>query len=141
MSPARKYQNDDATPREIGDLLRTHSTRPSEDVATFCDALVFNWLIGGTDGHAKNYSVLHGKGGRVRLAPLYDLGSALPYFRDAHRLKIAMKIGDHYWLNEIGRRDWEKLSGALALRSRDVLAHIDERAEPIPQIASSIADA
>jgi serine/threonine-protein kinase HipA len=32
-----------------------------------------NWLIGSTDAHAKNYSILIGAGGRVRLAPLYEM--------------------------------------------------------------------
>jgi serine/threonine protein kinase HipA of HipAB toxin-antitoxin module len=48
-------------------LLRTHSSSAAEDAGTFIDALLFNWLIAGTDGHAKNYSILHSGGGRVRL--------------------------------------------------------------------------
>ncbi len=50
----------------------------------FADALIWNWLIGGTDGHAKNYSVLLADDD-VRLAPLYDVASALPY--DTHESK------------------------------------------------------
>jgi len=42
------------------------------------DALAWNWLIAGTDAHAKNYSLLLA-GNDVRLAPLYDVASALPY--------------------------------------------------------------
>ena len=52
--------------------------RVGEDaVRRFADALIWNWLIGGTDAHAKNYSVLLA-GDQVRLAPLYDIASALP---------------------------------------------------------------
>jgi hypothetical protein len=42
----------------------------------FADALIWNWLIAGTDAHAKNYSVLLA-GNDIRLAPLYDMSSAL----------------------------------------------------------------
>ena len=44
----------------------------------FADALIWNWLIAGTDAHAKNYSLLLAED-QVRLAPLYDVASALPY--------------------------------------------------------------
>ena len=52
------------------ELLRTFSGRPQEDVQRFVDAPAFNWLIAGTDAHAKNYSLLIGAVGRARLAPL-----------------------------------------------------------------------
>jgi serine/threonine-protein kinase HipA len=44
-------------------------------VMRFFDALMVNWLICGTDAHAKNYSLLLA-GRQVRLAPLYDVASA-----------------------------------------------------------------
>lgn len=142
LRPARKYQSDGGpTPRDIASLLRVHSSRPSEDVATFRDALVFNWLIAGTDAHAKNYSILHGRGGRVRLAPLYDLATALPYFgADARRLKLAMKIGRHYRIDDIRRGDWETLSDALAIDPRETRDRILELADGIPATVSSLAD-
>ena len=62
-------------------------------VNNFVDALAFNWLIGGTDAHAKNYSMLLG-GAQVRLAPLYDVASSLPYDdMFVPKLKMAMRIG------------------------------------------------
>jgi serine/threonine-protein kinase HipA len=53
-------------------LLRTYSTDRETDLNTFIDALGFNWLIAGTDAHAKNYSLLLA-GHRIRLAALYDV--------------------------------------------------------------------
>lgn len=38
----------------------------------FADALALNWLIGGTDAHAKNYSFLYPRS-IARLAPLHDV--------------------------------------------------------------------
>jgi serine/threonine-protein kinase HipA len=52
-------------------------------------------LIAGTDGHAKNYSLLLA-GSDVRLAPLYDIASALPYGTHERKLRFAMKIGGNY---------------------------------------------
>lgn len=40
------------------------------------------WLIGATDGHAKNFSVFLTPGGRYALTPLYDVLTAQPSLDD-----------------------------------------------------------
>jgi len=105
VTPERKYQSEGGpTPKTIGELLWTHSSRAVEDLEVFTKSLAFNWLIGGTDAHAKNYALLHAPGRAVRLAPLYDVASALPYDRSPQRLKLAMKIGSKYRLHDISAR-------------------------------------
>lgn len=134
--PTRKYQNEGGPgPDAIVSLLRANSSAAGEDVRTFVDALTFNWLIAGTDAHAKNYSLLHGRGGRVRLAPLYDLASALPYSSlDQRRLKLAMKLGDSHSVRNIAARHFRKLAAALRLdpdeelvRAQALTARLAER--------------
>jgi serine/threonine-protein kinase HipA len=95
LHPTRKYESDGGPGvRRIVELLREQSSSPDEDVQSFLDAIAFNWLIAGTDAHAKNYSLLLGQNGVVRLAPLYDLASILPYPAvDMSKVKLAMKIG------------------------------------------------
>ena len=78
-------------------------------------------MIAGTDAHAKNCSLLLGNGGRVRIAPLYDLASVLPY-HDARRIKLAMKVGGRYGLREIGRAQWEQHARELGPPIVDRLA-------------------
>jgi serine/threonine-protein kinase HipA len=98
VHPARKYQNEGGPgPRELARLMRdVMPPRVADDaVRRFFDALAWNWLIAGTDAHAKNYSLLLA-GGDVRLAPLYDVASALPYGTHERKLKFAMKIGGDY---------------------------------------------
>ena len=80
LHPTNKYGSDGGPGiRTITELWREQSSNPDEDVQSFVDAIVFNWLIAGTDAHAKNYALLLGGSGAVRLAPLYDLASILPY--------------------------------------------------------------
>ena len=141
VSPTRKYQSDGGPgPLAIIELLRTHSSAPSRDVDTFIDALAFNWLIAGTDAHAKNYALLFGRGGRVRLAPLYDLGSALPYpALRQDKLAMAMKIGNTYRLRDIRRRPWESLLRSSRVDTEAALARIAGMAEALPDHASDLA--
>lgn len=142
LPPTRKYQAEGGpTPASVVDVLRSHSSRPVDDVGTFVDGLAFNWLIGGTDGHTKNYSLLHAGAGRVRLAPLYDLGSALPYFHMEERgLKLAMKIGGEYRMANIDGRRWRKLGEELAIDPDETIARIAALADRLPDELEVAAD-
>lgn len=129
--PQRKYQNEGGpSPAQIGDVLQQYSSQPQADRENFLLALVFNWLIGGTDAHAKNYSLLIGNRGAMRLAPLYDITSALPYPElDRRKLKMAMKIGGHYRRHDISLADWTKLGSEMGFQEgyvRQVLTHAAE---------------
>lgn len=141
LHPASKYESDGGPGvRDVTALLREHSRRPEEDVDTFLRALVLHWLIGGTDAHAKNYSVLIGAEGRVRLAPLYDVASALPYAgKQTRKLKLAMKIGGKYRIEEIGRYQWQKAAIDLGLDDGRVLDVVREMAARTPEAAADTA--
>ncbi len=144
VPPRHKYQNEGGPgPREIVDLLRTNSSQPESDVWTFVDALAFNWLIGGTDAHAKNYSVLHGGGGRVRLAPFYDMASVLPYEALASRdVRLSMRLGGTYRLAEIDAGAWHRLAGEIAVDADELLARVATMTRALPEkLAEAIAAA
>jgi serine/threonine-protein kinase HipA len=133
IMPTRKYQNEGGpSPATIADLLRGSSTDREADLNTFVAALGFNWLIGGTDAHAKNYSLLLG-GPFVRLAPLYDVASILPYGKfDKHRVKLAMKIGGEYKLDQIGLRHWQKFSRELRIGADELMTKLASMAKQLP---------
>lgn len=142
LAPSAKYQNERGpSPADVAELLRTHSLHPVDDVQAFVDALAFNWLIGGTDAHAKNYALLHGGGGRVRLAPLYDLASALPHDDlDPQRITLAMKIGGHYRIRDVTGRDWERLARELRLAPDAVLDRVSGLGSRLPDAAVRVSD-
>lgn len=138
--PTRKYQNEGGP--GIGDivqLLNTYSSEVIQDVDTFLDAIAYNWVIAGTDAHAKNYGLLIGAQSRVRLAPLYDIASILPYpDLDNQRIKLSMKIGGEYRLREIGPRQWRKLAAevrrdpdALTRRVLDLTAQLADNVSAV----------
>lgn len=135
LHPRKKYQADGGpTPVQIARLLReVDPGAASSSVSAFVDALAFNWLIAGTDAHAKNYSVLL-SGRQVRLAPFYDIASALPYPHVGPRkMKSAMAIGGEYRLERIVARHWRKLAEDLRLDADAVIHRVWELAESVPE--------
>jgi serine/threonine-protein kinase HipA len=144
VHPAKKYQNQGGPgPVEIVKLLRARSSSAAEqDIATFIDALILNFLLGGTDGHAKNYSLLIGGSGLVRLAPLYDIASLLAYpdLRE-DKAKLAMKVGNKYRLREIAIADWRKLASDVSVDADHVVERLRSMAEQIPDLIADEARA
>jgi serine/threonine-protein kinase HipA len=140
IMPTRKYQNEGGPGiPNIVELLRTHSSAREEDVNSFVGAVGFNWLIAGTDAHAKNYSVLIADGSRVRLAPLYDVASILPYDEiDLRKAKLAMKIGDEYLLTYIGLREWQKLARQTRVNADELIIRLHEMASQLPDEINSV---
>lgn len=125
VPPERKYENEGGpSAKRLFDLIREGSSRPGEDIRCLLDALVFNYLIGGTDAHSKNFSLLIAGGGQIRLAPLYDLISILCYRHQPQKLKLAMKIGGDYLLRKIGPHHWEKAAAEWRLGRDDVCARV-----------------
>lgn len=127
ITPFKKYQNDGGPGiPKIAELLRESSQEPSEDLERFLSAMAFNWVTAATDGHAKNYALLHGPRAATRLAPFYDILSYLPYAEPGlHKIKLALRIGSQYEVRRVGRRNWEDLAKEIGLRSADVLSLVE----------------
>ncbi len=96
---------------------------PNDNLATFMRANIIFWLIGATDGHAKNFSIFLSPGGRFRLTPLYDVLSAQPSL-DANQIqrnkfKLAMSVGKsrHYEVAEITPRHFLQTAKAAGIES------------------------
>lgn len=138
--PVNKYENVGGPgARAIATLLRERSRSSQEDLDTFVGALAFNWIVAGTDAHAKNYSVLIGRGGELRLAPLYDIASFLPYAKHGLRkLTLAMKIGGTYRLHDIGVHAWQKLATEVGRDPAEVRAAIAAMCDALPDLSADV---
>jgi serine/threonine-protein kinase HipA len=142
VPPTRKYENEGGPGvRRVATLLR--NALPVEHVTAgiwrFFDAVALNWLIGGTDAHAKNYSLLLA-GNQVRFAPLYDVASALPYpDRDVHRLRLAMKFGGDYTLTPRTPSVWDKVASDMSLPVDAVRDRVGHLAARLPAALSDVA--
>lgn len=106
----RKYESEGGPGmRQILRLL-AGSDDANADRRNFLKALIVFWLLGATDGHAKNFSVFISPGGGFRMTPLYDVVSAQPSVNAKqirhNQMKLAMAVGAnrHYAIGSIGRR-------------------------------------
>lgn len=106
---AQKYQSDGGPGAvSIVRFMRDNGF-DADSVTMFFAALVANFLIGGSDAHAKNYAILEIPGSRPALAPLYDVASTFPYDKPddkSNRERMAMSIGGQYRFDYIGLHEW-----------------------------------
>lgn len=110
VAPTLKYE--DRGGPGVAHIMRLLATSdlPDDDRATYMKTMLVFWLIGATDGHAKNFSIFLAPGGRFRATPLYDVLSADPSLAahqiNQRQMRLAMAIGDRrrYRISEIAPR-------------------------------------
>lgn len=126
----------------VASVLRSAGA-PAGDVWTIVDRLALAWALGLVDGHGKNTSLLL-SGEEVRLAPLYDIASMLPYASDGADIYLSMHVGDEPALALIGRAHWEAHAARLGLPAGEVLERAgriaEEAAGAVARAAADCAD-
>lgn len=118
------------------------------DRAIFALAQLAFWLLAATDGHAKNFSIRHRRGGRFSLTPLYDVLSAWPIIGDGPnriaypRAKLAMAIrgerNAHYRLRDIQPRHWQRLAASCG---PDVWERMKAMVDSVDNVLDAVAKA
>lgn len=118
VPPTLKYEPDGGP--KMDDCLRLLTTSESAEVdrTRFVLAQFIFWLLAATDGHAKNFSISHRRGGSFGMTPLYDVLSAWPIIGNGanhlpyQKAKLAMALrgkSAHYRLGEMHARHWQEL--------------------------------
>jgi serine/threonine-protein kinase HipA len=114
-----KYENEGGP--SMRDILNelARAEHPAADQRLFMLSQLAFWMLAATDGHAKNFSIYHRRGGRFGLTPLYDVLSSWPVVGkrsdqlDLHELKLAMALRGksvHYKIVEIQPRHFRALA-------------------------------
>ena len=106
--------------------LRALSVR-GRDLLELQRWVMFNYLIGNADAHAKNLSVLIDDKG-YRLAPFYDLLCVRAYGDTG----LALFIGDEENFGAVGRHSWEALCDDCGFRLDDTLRGFRSMALGLP---------
>ena len=89
--PTQKYETRRGPGfKKLFEVINQYSRRSARDRLSLLDLAIFACCIGDTDRHGKNFSISLADAGSPRLAPGYDLMSALSY--DGITRNLAMKI-------------------------------------------------
>ena len=146
VPPAGKYQNDGGPGMvDILNLLKGSDT-PEEDQKTLLKGQILFWLIGATDGHAKNFSIFLKPGGRFSLTPLYDILTVQPSFDVGQirhsQMKLAMSVGDnnHYRMDKIHARHFMQTGNKTKIPKHMTRAAIDEVADGADRAMERLED-
>lgn len=132
------------------DILRVLDTavRPIHDKHAFVKSQIIFWMLAATDGHAKNFSLFHERGGGYRMTPFYDVLSAWPIMGtgakqlDPHKARLAMALRSknaHWKLTEIKARHWETVIRAAGLGDANPILH--EVVSRVPQVIEEVGRA
>ncbi len=75
---------------QIAKVIKAHCLNIGLDLLNFAEQILFSWLIGNSDMHLKNFSLIEGVSG-YSLSPAYDmLNTKLPMPKDKEELALAL---------------------------------------------------
>jgi serine/threonine-protein kinase HipA len=142
----RKYENEGGPGVQQILKLLAGSDDPDADRRQFLKAIIVFWIIGATDGHAKNFSIFLSPNAGYRLTPLYDVISAQPSL-DANQIrrnqmKLAMAAGDkrHYAIETISGRHFIQSAEKGGLGRHIAIEVIDDILEKAAPALDSVLD-
>ena len=110
--------------KKIFDVIRAYSADPMTDSLKLWDICVFNYLIGNTDNHIKNLSLLYSEDLKsIRLAPAYDIVSTMIYQSSTENM--ALSIDGICNINEITRVSFEKAASQIGIGPKMAMKRFD----------------
>lgn len=103
----------------IFQLLYRVSGNPLDDARKLLDLLIFDTLLGNTDNHIKNLSLLYSSDLRIiRLAPAYDLICTLIY--PQHTSEMSIAIAGEREVTRIDRDVWCHSSAEIGINPKAI---------------------
>ncbi len=129
---AIKYESDGGPGILSVMALLKGSDTPFDDQRFFMSAQFVFWLLGATDGHAKNFSLALYPGGGFRLTPLYDVMSTQPLLASGelrrNQMRLAMAIGDsrHYRVHEIQPRHFCQSAASAGMAKQSIVSVLSD---------------
>lgn len=112
------------------ETLKRYSSNPIQDQLKLWDIIVFNYLIGNTDAHIKNSSLLDSSDMRsLRLAPAYDLISTTVYEQSTR--EMAFFIGEELLIDKIDRNSFQTAAKEIGIAVKIALERFDNMREKV----------
>ena len=121
----------------IKDCLKVLNQTQSPVLAksNFVKQVIFNYLIGNTDAHGKNFSI-YWFFNKINLTPAYDLLCSSIYDCDQ---RIAMKIGKAKFYADVTEKDWELFAQDLDISPKVVFLELERQKKLLPKVIEKLA--
>ena len=125
--------------KRMFDLLQKHSSNPIEDSLKLWRRAVYNCIIGNTDNHIKNTSLIYSKDlSSIRLAPFYDVVCTKVYESSTDEMSVS--INGKQDVNQITRDDLKQEAKNCGLGSKAAMKIYDELHNGIQKALLDSAD-
>lgn len=144
VPPTGKYESDGGPGIVDGLSLLKASDHAATDQRAFMKAQIVFWLIGASDGHAKNFSLFLAPQGRFHLTPLYDILSTQwqhdrgQIRRNAFRLSMAIGNKRRYKVTEILPRHFEQTAKQAGFSLQTLRTVMEEIVSDLPGAAATL---
>ncbi len=123
--PELKYQSQGGpTLGRCASLIRDQLGLGPQAMQAFLDWVIFAVLIGNADAHGKNLGLLRSPGGRLQLAPWYDLVPTIAWPARILDRTPALSIGGAPAIDRVDRAHWDAFARETQLRPRFVLQRV-----------------
>ncbi|KZL15332.1 Serine/threonine-protein kinase HipA [Pseudovibrio axinellae] len=138
VAPELKYEQEGGPGVEQAhSLIQAQTRQPAADRLTFQRMLIYHYLVGNADAHAKNYALLYNEE-TPDLAPLYDVICTTAYPRLAK--KMAMKIGGRDKADTLLLKNWQSLVPQTKGAQRLLSTELNKLASKIGPAAQALID-
>ncbi|MFC3285548.1 type II toxin-antitoxin system HipA family toxin [Litchfieldella rifensis] len=137
LSRTQKYQAFNG-PR-FGQAVQTvrEACRPSAaSIQHLLRWQIFNVLVGNSDGHAKNVSLLQDARGRWQIAPAYDLVGTIVL---GYNPELAFSVGEQFNSRQLLPRDWQAFARECRFSYPFVKRQIQEMAATLAELGDSFS--
>jgi serine/threonine-protein kinase HipA len=136
---SRKYEREGGPSlRKCAEIVRRDAAFPLIDLQNLMRWTLFNLLVGNSDAHGKNLSLLYRTTGSASLAPFYDLVCTRNYKRLSREL--AMNLGGTWDPDLVTTKHLDGLAQDLGFRPNLVLDQANVLADQILAALPTVAE-
>ena len=120
------------------DTIRANCADPISQQIILWKMICFNYLIGNTDAHIKNFALVYGENLKtISLAPAYDIVSTRIYNMSD---EMSFYIGGELNIERMSRNTFASAAGECGLTERIALKSFDEVADSFENALKKSAD-
>lgn len=139
ISASEKYERNNCNyMKRMFKLINDYSSNPVEDRIKLWKMIVFNYLIGNTDCHVKNYSLLYSSDVKsIRLAPAYDIVCTGVY---GITNDMSFYIGGELDAKKITRETFAYAANEIAFGEKLAMRIFDDMSDKLEKCIDEAAD-